>query len=179
MKCDICKKEEATIHIQEVINNNIKSIHLCENCAKEYGIKSSLMELGFTLIDFLNSAESNKYKSSKFKSGSYNSKYFDSNEPVCSNCGLTLSLFMETGKFGCGNCYNEFKEFIKPLLRQIHGAAIHKGRIPEKYKERYEINRKITDMTRKLKIAIKKEDYKKAALLRDEINKLKTKLNSI
>jgi len=71
MKCDVCKEKEATIHIQEIVNNNIKSIHLCEDCAKVYGIKSSLMDLGFTLIDFISNIASGKAKASLTSSHSH------------------------------------------------------------------------------------------------------------
>ena len=40
MKCNICKKEIATIHLTEIINNKIKEIHVCEKCAKEKGIET-------------------------------------------------------------------------------------------------------------------------------------------
>ena len=33
MLCEICKKNEATIHIQEIIGGQKKSMHLCSSCA--------------------------------------------------------------------------------------------------------------------------------------------------
>ncbi|MBO5899938.1 MAG: hypothetical protein J6Q80_04310, partial [Lentisphaeria bacterium] len=35
MLCDICKKNEATIHIKEMHNNKWTSINLCAECAKK------------------------------------------------------------------------------------------------------------------------------------------------
>jgi len=172
MKCDVCKENEATIHIQEVVNNNIKSIHLCEKCAQEYGIKNSLIELGFSLIDFFDNFKDDKLKFEK------NDKDGNNDEPVCRVCGMPFSEFIDSGKFGCGNCYEEFKDFIKPLLRKIHGSSLYKGeKFPEKIKEKFlrkmELNKKLLEMKNKLKIALKEENYKEAAILRDKIKKLK------
>ena len=33
MLCEICHKNEATIHIQEIIGGQKKSMHLCSSCA--------------------------------------------------------------------------------------------------------------------------------------------------
>ena len=50
MKCDICHSNEATVHLTEIINNNVTKLHLCEECAKE---KSQEMEEHFGLADLL------------------------------------------------------------------------------------------------------------------------------
>ena len=62
MKCDICKNKEATIHIQEVVNNNIKSLHICEKCAKSYGLKNELIDIGFHLMDFIHNYKTGEDK---------------------------------------------------------------------------------------------------------------------
>ena len=35
MVCDICKKNPATIHIQEIAGNEKKNLHLCQECAQK------------------------------------------------------------------------------------------------------------------------------------------------
>ena len=44
MKCEICQKEAATVHLTDVSNNSKKEMHLCESCAQERGatIKSHM-----------------------------------------------------------------------------------------------------------------------------------------
>ena len=38
MKCEFCKKENATIHLTQLVNGEMKKLNLCQSCAKEYGI---------------------------------------------------------------------------------------------------------------------------------------------
>ncbi|MFN3551429.1 MAG: hypothetical protein ACK4WJ_06450, partial [Endomicrobiia bacterium] len=45
MICDICKKNNATIFITEIINNEKKELHLCYECAANLGLKGILKEL--------------------------------------------------------------------------------------------------------------------------------------
>ncbi len=37
MLCEICKVEEATVHLTQVIDGSIKKLHLCEQCAQNSG----------------------------------------------------------------------------------------------------------------------------------------------
>ena len=37
MTCDICHKIEATVHLTEIIDNQITELHLCEECARQKG----------------------------------------------------------------------------------------------------------------------------------------------
>ncbi len=50
MLCNICHKKEATVHLTEIINDQITELHLCEQCAKE---KGSEVEQHFDLADLL------------------------------------------------------------------------------------------------------------------------------
>ncbi len=50
MKCNICGVKEATVHLTEVVNDNVTKLHLCEQCAKT---KSDEMQSHFGLTDLL------------------------------------------------------------------------------------------------------------------------------
>ncbi|MDD5518734.1 MAG: hypothetical protein PHV98_05220, partial [Candidatus Omnitrophica bacterium] len=50
MLCDICKKNEATVHLTEIIDEQMNELHLCEECARQ---KSVAMEQQFGLSDLL------------------------------------------------------------------------------------------------------------------------------
>lgn len=179
MKCDICKNSEATIHIQEVINNNIKSLHLCEKCAKTYGFNNELIDIGFHLMGFLHDFKPLKVNQNNgtplettFKK---NKQIFFEDENIikCSQCNTTYNEFLETGKFGCAFCYIAFKEQIKPLIRRIHGKVNHKGHGPEKYKKQLKLMRDVRVLNQRLKRAVKKEDFETAADIRDKIKSTK------
>lgn len=87
----------------------------------------------------------------------------------CPACGHTLENILNTGKIGCGNCYEFYKKKLLPIIEKCQfGAIQHVGKIPRKTGP--ESLKKLED---DLKAAIEKEDYEKAAALRNEINKLK------
>ncbi len=50
MLCDICGKSVATVHLTEIIDDQMAELHLCENCARA---KSMEMEQQFGLADLL------------------------------------------------------------------------------------------------------------------------------
>ncbi|MBZ0166904.1 MAG: excinuclease ABC subunit B, partial [Candidatus Omnitrophica bacterium] len=49
MKCDLCNKK-ATVHLTEIVDEQMSEMHLCEECARE---KSVQMEQQFGLSDLL------------------------------------------------------------------------------------------------------------------------------
>ncbi len=181
MLCDVCKKNEATIHIQEVVNNNIRSVHLCDECAKTYGIKSNLMDIGFSIIDLFDNFNENIEPIEKDDSkqiGLVNKKDLRNTAvPSCPVCGTTLLEFIESAKFGCGNCYLTFKDYVKPLLRKIHSKAVHKGKVPGNMRHYVKISNNLRKLNNDLKIAVKNENYEYAAVIRDRIKELKNSVD--
>lgn len=178
MKCDICKENEASIHIQEVINNNIKTLHICDDCAKTYGFKNGLMNIGFNLMDFFEKFD--PFNSEVPFKNEHNLKQKktlieDENIIKCSQCGLSYDEFLEKGKFGCAFCYTAFKEQIKPIIRRIHGKVYHKGKVPKKYKKTLKLMQDLKILNSRLRSAVKKEDFEKAAEIRDKIKQLTKK----
>ena len=159
MKCDICGVKEATVHLTEIINDQMTKLHLCENCAKKKGTE---MEEHFGLADLLAGladlgvpTETGKDKRLK-----------------CPSCGMTYSDFKKIGRLGCGKCYETFKTYLVPLFKRIHGSDVHMGKMPGK-KKRVKVPKKVDmdDLKKKLKRAIMLEEFEEAAKLRDEIKK--------
>jgi protein arginine kinase activator len=51
MRCDLCKKADATVHItQDPKPGPVVTIHLCSRCAKKHGVNDPT---GFSLADLL------------------------------------------------------------------------------------------------------------------------------
>jgi protein arginine kinase activator len=106
----------------------------------------------------------------------------------CPHCGYQLSFFRQNGRLGCTKCYESFKTVLDPLVSSIHGNVRHieEGIKVEKYEsenltepkgsaqeERRSQRPEIVEMRKKIEEAIKYEKYEEAALLRDEIKKLR------
>ena len=50
MLCCICKEKEAKVHLTQTVNNKMRKVDLCEQCAKDKGVNDPA---GFSLANLL------------------------------------------------------------------------------------------------------------------------------
>jgi len=158
--CQVCKKNVATVHLTEIIKNKKREIHLCEECASKKGVafKSHQFSISDLLSGLVNTQAAQEIaKMSQIK---------------CPICGLSYLDFRQHGRLGCATDYTVFKEGLLPLLEKIHGGTDHLGKIPQSSGEAREVSRELLELRQELKRAVEKEDYEKAAELRDRIQAL-------
>jgi protein arginine kinase activator len=166
MVCDVCGKNPATVHLTEIIDEQMNELHLCEECARK---KSAAMEQQFGLSDLL-AGLANFDKGGQSEEKEAASK--------CPSCGLSYKDFKKIGRLGCGDCYAAFKKYLSPLLKRIHGANIHYGKSPVRMLAKSSSGRKkpdLQDLRSRLQKAIESEAYEEAARLRDQIRELQEK----
>lgn len=92
-------------------------------------------------------------------------------ELYCPHCGLTFTDFRNTGLLGCADCYTNFQSGLEPLLKRVQGSTNHIGKVPKRGGGKARIKKEITDLRQELQQAIGREDYERAAKLRDEIRR--------
>ncbi len=164
MMCDRCGQRQATIYLTKVMNGNKTELHLCKQCAEE-GDSEFFKDI--SLVNILANLASAQQKQMPA-------------EPpvVCPDCGFNLDRFRREGRVGCEQCYRQFSGELIPMMRRIHGSLQHTGKRPGlsaptriAMAEKRKPNR-IDELRAQLKLAIKSEDYEKAAGLRDEIRSL-------
>ena len=177
MTCDICGKKKATVHLTEIVDEQMSEMHLCEDCARQ---KSSQMEQQFGLADLLAGLSDTSKSTSA-------SKESEKNVLKCSRCGLLYEDFRKFGRLGCGECYSSFKEHLAGLLRKIHGSNKYLGKTPDvsgspskpaHVKEEAVAllpSENLADLKQQLQSAIAAEDFEKAAQIRDKIRNLEYK----
>ena len=90
-------------------------------------------------------------------------------EMKCPACGFTYQDFKKVGRLGCGDCYEAFKKQLDPLLKRIHGANRHIGKVPLMVGKNIRENASVQDMKTQLEKAIAAEEFEEAARLRDVI----------
>ena len=95
----------------------------------------------------------------------------------CPICSFTLQDYKNVGRLGCSECYNVFEEEILPLLTQIQPDSHHHGKTPERAEKRETETHTISDLEQQLSLAVAREDYERAAKLRDQIKQLRTPTN--
>jgi protein arginine kinase activator len=93
---------------------------------------------------------------------------------TCPGCGISFSRFRETGRFGCAQCYETFAAELEPLVRRVHGATRHTGKVPHREGPAYEQSARLRRLNEDLERAIGAEDYERAAELRDLIRELES-----
>ena len=181
MICNLCSKNEATVHLTEVINNETRELHLCEGCAREKGAEAmeqfagdagdltgGLAELLAGLADL----------GTKLPGGAAVQGI------RCPQCGLTYEDFKKSGRLGCGACYEAYRKVLGPLLKKIHGSTGHSGLVPPPVpspaaaagaKTAAAVAPELPKLREQLKAAIQAESFEEAARLRDRIRLLEGK----
>ena len=169
MQCQICNKRIATVHFTQIVNNRKVEMYLCEQCAKERGAYG--FEIPLNVSNFFASFLG-------FNDNNGNKPYVQQFQGTlsCNKCGMTLGEFQSTGKLGCSACYDTFGENLKPLIRRLHGSLEHNGKIPARLSKSVSITREIARLKELLNKAVEKEEYEKAAEIRDKIRNLEVRL---
>ncbi len=155
--CDICKEHIATVHYTEIVNNKLKKMNLCDNCAKA---KNLGVTVQFSVADILKGLTEPPASGKKEK------------DKTCAFCGLTYSRFKKIGKLGCGECYEAFETSLKPVISDIHKNNQHTGKVPLKMKKVAKAVSQLDALHRQLRQAVEKEEYEQAAEIRDKIKKI-------
>lgn len=171
MLCDVCHTQKATVHLTEIVNGQVAKLNMCEYCAKK---KGNQVEQHFGIADLLQGLVETE-NPTPLQVG---------RRIKCANCGMTYEDFKHLGRLGCGNCYLAFHENLLPLLKRVHGAQKHKGKVvdgSEKNIKQSSANTKtytskeLDEMKAMLHSYIQKEMYEDAAQLRDQIRKIESK----
>ena len=160
MICSQCQERDAVVHLTQIVENAVAQVHLCEKCAAERGIETSVSMPKNPLGDFLQAAQQQ-------------AQQLPGDAARCSYCGTSLRDFRASGKLGCARCYGAFEQSLKDLLRRVHGSATHVGRrylgADEPALER---DANLAELQGRLDDAIRTEEFELAATLRDQIRTL-------
>lgn len=174
MLCEICNKNEATIHIQEIVGGKKKSMHLCSSCAaarqKESGIDFGPFDLAGLL-----------YKLSGNQPAEQNENTPENKtELVCPQCSWRESQLNSSGRLGCENCYKVFSSLLNDALKKMHHGSSHVGKQPSgKGTELGAWHCELARLQKRLQQAIAEENYEEAAILRDKVNDLKARCEKL
>ncbi|MFO0939046.1 MAG: UvrB/UvrC motif-containing protein [Gemmataceae bacterium] len=160
MKCQRCPKQ-VTYHITEIHSEDqVDELNFCEECAKKYLFQTPI------------------------KSGKPSSTSGPDVQPgessihgqaQCPECGIRFVEFRNGGRLGCPNDYDVFREDLLPLLESVHGEPKHTGKMPRHRSNPKGTHHELSNLRKKLQVAVDAEKYEEAANLRDRIKRLETK----
>jgi len=168
MKCEVetCDNE-ATVHLTEIRDGKKHEMHLCERCASEKGLPG---KQHFSISDLLAGIAGQAQAQAAQKGGKR------AREIACPVCGATLSQFQSSGRFGCPDCYVTFKDDVQGLVEKIHDSSQHVGKVPRRISSDISLQKDIRQLQVDLRKAVRREDYEKAAAIRDQIHQMEVKL---
>jgi len=168
MICERCKKNEASVHLTEIIKSVKSEIHLCEVCAREIGLNSKLSSFSLSIPDILSFLDSETIQEGE-------------EVKICPSCSFTFADISRKNKLGCQNCYSVFSDALEQMIRNIKpNFSGYTGRVPENYErcDNYENivlqddieTEDIVSLKKLLSTSLMEENYEKAALIRDRMN---------
>lgn len=162
MKCECCHEAEATIHLTQVIDGEVKKLNLCQACAQKNGIDlNSPISITDVLLGLGQpSTQKDQPMMSEF-------------DLSCSRCQMTRAEFKKTARLGCPECYKAFMGELNALMQAMHHSRQHVGKIPARQGNEARITAQIASLQKDIETAIAKEEYEIAANLRDKIRALK------
>ncbi|GAV23145.1 UvrB/UvrC motif-containing protein [Carboxydothermus pertinax] len=171
MLCERCGKNPATMHITRVINGQKTEMNICTQCAQELGHTLSFnFSPQLTFQNLLKGLMGQDVLSEFGIPGNVGER------KKCPVCGLTEEQFINSGFLGCSQCYETFKDRVEQALRKIHGSAEHRGKFPAKTGGKIKVLREIENLKKALNEAVSREEFEKAAELRDKIRELEASL---
>ena len=167
MLCDNCGKNEAEVHLTQIVDNEMTTVHLCPSCAAEKGLDSSTVPKNLPLTDFL----------AQMGQGATTEEKTTVAGP-CSYCHTTSDDFRRTGRLGCPHCYSIYETQLRAILRRIHGSTQHLGKVyVPPASATADRTQRLTVLKRKLQRAVEAEDFERAAVLRDEIKEIEATID--
>jgi len=152
MSCFFCDNPEEFVHVD---SPEKKTIPLCRLCAAEKGI---FHRDGIICIDI---EELNR---------GLHPGITGKPKTVCPECGISRDEILQFGITGCPECYRFFREDILMMLADDRIEA--KDRPPGLIIRKRRQIRQLKQFEKEMKDAVHREDYEKAAMLRDKITDL-------
>lgn len=158
MLCESCKQREATVHLTQVVDDSVKKVHLCEECAAQKGLDvHGPVSISDLLMGLGKVVEPQKEKPSV-------------EEHSCPRCHMRPADFKKTGRLGCPDCYEAFAVELGPLIKGMHRSERHVGKAPGGIPAApASAGEDLAALQKALEKAVAGERYEEAARLRDRI----------
>ncbi len=157
-QCDRCPSP-AVVHEMVVLNGEKTEVPLCAEHAQEAGFVPATAHGPALVVGKL---------LERARTG-------PAARPVrsCGRCGTTMAQVREKGLAGCPECYATFEEELGAIIERAQGgAAVHVGRHPAQAADLVDRAALRNRLARELREAVAREEYERAARLRDRLESL-------
>lgn len=172
MRCNLCRINEAIVYMEQVQEDEKKTLNLCVDCAIKHGIITRDLKLSL----FPQSV----FKKLLKKSQASHSSKENLNLVKCRKCGTMYTDFNKTKTVGCQSCWNIFGP---AQLGKSYNTITYQGKVLSQVRETGKVlsvkERQEPEILRSLKIRLKqlveKEKYEEAIEIRDSIRNMESK----
>ena len=165
--CDKCKKNPATVHMQQFVLGQKAEYHLCQECTFKFDSPDIPIGMENVFKGFMEQMQSKLF--------AHNQQAISlAGAESCQNCGMTGDELKSGGKLGCRECYASFQKEACAILKNVQGSTRHTGKFPKRLGQEMMQLRHAGDLRAKLAEAVSQENFELAANLRDEIRALET-----
>ncbi|MBW7998190.1 MAG: hypothetical protein FVQ81_16795 [Candidatus Glassbacteria bacterium] len=169
MKCEKCNDSEAKIHFTQVKDGKVVSYNLCPECAEKMGMKGPKLDSQQQSVFTPEAKNEVLNELAQEEDGA--------TAEICPFCRGTMDDIKSSGRLGCTQCYFTFEKQVDVLLRRIQGSSFHVGRRTAKPEgQTFNNQMMVRELKKKLSDAVKREDYEKAAEIRDEIQNIEKRM---
>jgi len=93
-------------------------------------------------------------------------------EKTCPRCGSSWSEIGKRQQAGCGECYTTFAKEVHAFFQEMVEKPQHRGKLPKRLRTYKTYLVDVVKLKEGLKEAVRREDYEKAARIRDRIKEL-------
>ncbi len=173
MLCEICKKRTATVFYNENMNGKMRAFSLCGECAAKLREKGDIRDITSMVGSF---ADPFSDLHDELFHGFFGIPAGKAVSPSkkCPECQSSYADIEKSGKVGCPACYTAFEDELSRLIRSVHGTTSHTGNVPARHRAKKEREDLLKQKKQELRDAVQKEDYERAAALRDEVRALES-----
>jgi protein arginine kinase activator len=157
MTCQSCG-DEASVHVTDQVDGQMREIHLCKPCARKAGLQVPRKPPNLGLDSVVQS----------LIVAHVGELVGELAERQCPFCGIKFMEFRTQGRLGCPHDYEVFGRGLWPVLRRFHAATRHVGKVPAR---RGVDPLPLLRLRAELRDAVAREDYETAAELRDQLRR--------
>lgn len=160
MVCDTCRERDAVVHLTQVVDGAVTQVHLCEKCAAEKGVETTVAAPKTPLTSLLQTVQAQMGTTGL-------------DTARCGFCQATYKDFRASGRLGCSRCYSTFDAQLRDLLQRVHGATRHTGRqYGPPAPDLLQRASTVLELREQLRRAIELEQFEQAAKLRDQLKEV-------
>lgn len=169
MICEDCRQRPASVHFSQSVGGQKTELHLCSGCANRRGGAQFWVDPNFMGVNLFSQGV-NLFSHLAQPPASPSPPRAPGG--TCPSCGLGYQQFLNSSLLGCPDCYAAFREPLDQLMRQFQAGPRHQGKIPLRQGGTTRLRRRIQQIRGELQQAVEREQFERAATLRDEMRAL-------